>query len=138
MKIGWIVMVVFLSLLTWGCDKALGLDEYDTGEEYDQDYDTDTRANGDYWADGYCPLLGDSIAEVSNDCRGIPAQGCCDGNGNVLVCQNLNLFCLPCAPQYHRCAFVPEENLHQCEGNVEDTEFDPATAPRSCDMYITP
>ncbi|MBN2803417.1 MAG: hypothetical protein JXR91_10005, partial [Deltaproteobacteria bacterium] len=101
--------------------------------------DTGSDTGPDYWIDGYCPQPADGIEQkVSNDCKGLSFQGCCDGAGNVIYCYDNALYCKPCAPQY-ACSWYEDdtdlgEPYYWC--TASDNGSDPAGVfPMSCNSY---
>jgi hypothetical protein len=90
-------VVFVLCLLVLGCDsggKAKAPDGGSDTETGDTDTGTatDTGTSGDYWIDGTCNEIGPS----SDDCNGIPYEGCCDADANVVWCAGGLLYCASC------------------------------------------
>ena len=114
------------------------------------DADTDTGAK-DYWDDGRCPFHRDEETGesretvVSQDCRGIADEGCCDGEGNALYChpETNKLMCAPCGSSRDtpNCAWTTEStaigdiSYYWCspEDDSADTK---GVHPRSCEQVV--
>jgi len=120
-------ILFFLFILPWvsGC---VFFDEI----EYEE-----TVADSDYWTTGNCPgNTATAPTAVSDNCRGITLNGCCDVNGNALYCHNGQLYCKSCmynVPGQGRsaCSWEPAETAYWCTST--DNGIDPnGVLPRRC------
>jgi hypothetical protein len=128
-----------------GDDGDAGTDtDTDADTDTDSDSDTDTDADGDYWVDGYCPGQDGegNWLPASDDCMGVPYEGCCDADGNDLWCNSAGteLRCTPCAELgFSYCGWWNTGGDYYYNCTNTDTGEDPdGVFPISCDGYGPP